>query len=44
MQAKNIIANLHFALEEEHLQPQLLARLRAMLDAYPQVPAKAADA
>ena len=39
-----LIANLHFALEEEHLQPQLLARLRAMLDAYPQVPAKAADA
>jgi UTP--glucose-1-phosphate uridylyltransferase len=30
-----LIANLYFALEEEHLHPGLLARVRAMLDEYP---------
>ncbi len=30
-----LTANLYFALQEEHLQPNLLARVRAMLKAYP---------
>ena len=33
-----LTANLYFALQEEHLQPNLLARIRAMLNAYPGQP------
>lgn len=39
-----LTANLYFALQEEHLQPNLLARVRTMLNEYPTPPGSTAGA